>query len=74
MAEASRPCRPRDLDTLRDDLMRHLKEIGLSDLGAVPSKPSIRDAHASQRDEARSRIVRALGPRRMQLYALHHLA
>ena len=74
MAEASRPCRPRDLDTLRDDLMRHLKEIGLSDLGAVPSKPSIRDAHASQRDEARSRIVRALGPRRMQFYALHHLA
>ena len=74
MAEASRPCRPRDIDTLRGDLMRHLKEVGLSDLGAVPSKLSIRDTHASQRDEARSRIVRALGPRRMQFYALHHLA
>ena len=74
MAEASRPCRPRDLDTLRDDLMRHLAEIGLPDLGAVPSKRSIRDAHASQREEARSRIVRALRPRRLTRMAYHYLA
>ena len=54
--------------------MRHLEEIGLTGVQGGLSKQAVRDAHAPQRQEARSRIVRALGPRRVQHYALHCLA
>ena len=74
LAEASRSCKPRDLDTLRSKIIQHLETIGLPGLGAAPSKPAIRNAHAPQREEARSRIVRALGPRRIQHYAFDLLA
>ena len=67
---------PQDLVALRDQIMRHLEEIGLTSIGVQGglSKQAVRQAHAPQRQEARSRIVRALGPRRLQRFALHHLA
>ena len=52
----------------------HLIHIGLVRVQGGLSKQAVRDAHAPQRQEARSRIVRALGPRRVQHYALHCLA
>ena len=63
-----------DFDDLRERIMRHLEEIGLTGVQGGLSKQAVRDAHAPQRQEARSRIVRALGPRRVQHYALHCLA
>ena len=72
--ELSPDHQPQDLDTLRAQIMQHLEAIGLTGLGATPAKQAVRQAHAPQRQEARSRIVRARGPQRVQHYALHCLA
>ena len=73
-SETSPDYQPQDLVALRDQIMQHLEVIGLTSIGSTPAKQAVRDAHAPQRQEARSRIVRAFGPRRVQHYALHCLA
>ena len=73
-ARSRRADQPVNPEALRDEILQHLDAIGLSDLGSAPSKQAVRDAHAEQRTLSRARIVRALGARRIQHYALRHLA
>ena len=72
--QSPRADQPVNPEALRDEILQHLDAIGLSNLGSAPSKQAVRNAHAEQRTVSRARIVRALGPRRIQHYALRYLA
>ena len=67
---------PVDAREIRDAILRHLEEIGLSGSGdgSVLPKEAIRAAYASQREAARERTRRALGDRQIERFAQKYLA